>query len=178
MAEKKNESLGCGVLALLVVGLIYGGAQGIYDWADDQGWVPHSHTASITYPSHGWEVGEYLNCAGVKVGEAVTLDCSRTMFETGTVREMDTKISAKLTTDGVNLRCQRNQDSIACSLIPAPPPAPTPAQSTTEHTQTEPVQTEAVQECRTRFWAKGIQEIDGKPVEAVCKENQDRQPRQ
>jgi len=174
MADK-NGSPGFGLLMLIVVGVMLSGGQSIYEWADDQGWVSHSYNASITYPSHGWEVGEYINCAGAKITEAVTLDCSRTMFETGTVREMDAKISAKLTKDGVNLRCQRNQDSIACSLVPAPPPAPHP-QTEPVQIQMEAVQTEAVQQCRTRFWAKGIQEIDGRPVDAVCKENPDRQP--
>jgi hypothetical protein len=52
------------------------------------------------------------------------------------------------------------------------------AQTPIEHRSMEPVQTEAVGECRTRFWAKGIQEMDGKSVEAACKENPDRQPAQ
>jgi len=81
-------------------------------------------------------------------------------------------------TRGSEIAAERINGPTKATSCPANGSNEEQAETPTEHTPMGPGQTEAVEQCRTRFWYKGIQEIDGKSVEAACKENPNRQPTQ
>lgn len=102
----------------LIIGVVFGLAS-IFPYANEAGLVPHSMTASVFYPEHGWEVGQYEDCAGFlnNDGSAV-LNCNLPEETLTPTREMDVKVWAVLTKGetSVSLKCQRETDEIVCHL--------------------------------------------------------------
>lgn len=90
-----------------------------YNALDANGWIPHSFKGQIYFPSHGWEVGEYVFCEinqpkeTEKVGPM--LGCNNEDF-TGTIRVMDVKVWGLVKQDVQAYQCRRNEDSFSCHL--------------------------------------------------------------
>jgi hypothetical protein len=113
MAEKPKANIGCGIVVLVIIALIGGG----YDAIDKFGWIPHSKKVQVKFPEHGWEVGEYVNCAAISADTVRTeLDCGEGFLSSGTVRELDVKFWGVVGKDPVIFKCQRDQDAITCHL--------------------------------------------------------------
>lgn len=95
------------IFAILVVG-------GGYDTADEKGWFSHSSHMLVTYPKHGWEVGEYLECVGTPGIREDEMDCG--VMGAGAVREMSVTYWGRLKTLSRFYKCQREQEEITCRI--------------------------------------------------------------
>lgn len=96
-----------------VLGIIYAG----YQQADEAGWIRHSTNASVMFPPHGWEQGQYVACfAVISTSNTIVLDCSEATLSTIITREMDVVFWGKVNDRSTRYRCQRDPDSITCHL--------------------------------------------------------------
>ena len=95
-------------LVLGVLGIINAG----YLQADQAGWIRHSANTEVKYPHHGWEIGEYVTCAGVDR----ILNCEDNILEPGIVREMDVVFWGQVGPKPTIYKCQREENSITCHL--------------------------------------------------------------
>jgi hypothetical protein len=107
------RNVGNGALA---IGVVFGLAS-ILPYAKEAGFVPHSMTASVFYPEHGWEVGEYQYCtAFLNSDGSAILNCNPSIEKLTPTREMDIKMWAEIKpgAPALPLKCQRESDDITC----------------------------------------------------------------
>jgi hypothetical protein len=103
------------ILLLALISALFIG----FDRLDHSGWIPHSSHGQVYYPSHGWEVGQYITCGisapGAPKDKEPSLGCNEEDF-TGTLREMDVRIWGRVGMDVRFFQCQRTEDLISCHL--------------------------------------------------------------
>jgi hypothetical protein len=164
---------------------------------DETGWFSHDKMAVVV--SRAWTVGEYKACqsydSGKDNGEPI-LTCDdgeenakrfKVSFRGPTyiasqapasngwkpTKSQQTTFSwdcRKNNDDDVVFSCWRKEKDKITS------PSNVDVQTEPYHVPPEDAQTQPVEQCRTRFWFKGINEINGKSVEAACKDNPNLQP--
>jgi hypothetical protein len=114
-----NHNLVEGGLAAITIGFLIGIAS-LLPYANDAGYFPHSMTASVFYPEHGWEVGEYQYCEGfLNNDKSAVLNCNESIEKLTPTREMDVRVWGVLGTGKTSLalKCQRETDNIVCHLL-------------------------------------------------------------